>query len=79
MMEPMEDNPLGLPLGQDNLPHQLRLTRPEGLDAARRTNLFTIVLEHLAAIEGMFFFNSLHQPHQVAAILIIEEDNNTHT
>ena len=25
--------------------------------------------------EGMFFFNSLHQPHQVAAILIIEEEN----
>ena len=79
MMEPMEDNPLGLPLGQDNLPHQLWLTRPEGLDAARRTNLCTIVLEHLAATEGMFFFNSLHQLHQVAAILIIEEDNTTHT
>ena len=42
MLEPMEENPLGLPLGQDNLPHQLRLTRPEGLDAARRTNLLQI-------------------------------------
>ena len=79
MLEPTEENPLGLPLGQDNLPHQLRLTRPDGLDAARRTNLCTLVLEHLAANEGTFFFNSLHQPHQVAAILIIEEDNTTHT
>ena len=78
MMEPKEDNPLGLPLGQDNLPHQLRLTRLEGLDAARRTNICAIVLEHLAATEGMFFFNSLHQPHQVATYLIIEKDNTTH-
>ena len=78
MMEPTEDNPLGLPLGQDNLPHQLWLTWPEGLDATRRTNLCPIVLEHLAVTKGMFFFNSLHQPHQVVAILIIEEDNTTH-
>ena len=78
MLEPTEENPLGLPLGQDNLPHQLRLTRLEGLDAARRTNLCTIVLEHLAATKGTFFFNSLHQPLQVVAILIIEEDNTTH-
>ena len=78
MMEPTEDNPLGLPLGQDNLPHQLQLTRPDGLDATRRTNLCTLVLEHLAPSQGTFFFNGLHQPHQVAAILIIEEDNTTH-
>ena len=78
MLEPTEENPLGLPLGQDNLPHQLRLTLPDGLDAARRTNLCTLVLEHLAVTEGTFFFNSLHQPHQVAAILITEGDN-THT
>ena len=80
MLEPTEDNPLGLPYGQeDNLPHQLRLTWPEGMDAARRTNLCTSVLEHLATSQGTFFFNSLHQPHQVVAILIIEEDNTTHT
>ena len=37
------------------------------------------MLEHIAATEqGMFFFNSLHQAHQVAAILITEEEN-THT
>ena len=36
------------------------------------------MLEHLATSQGMFFFNALHQPHQVAAILIIEEEN-THT
>ena len=70
---------MGLPLGQDNRPHQLRLTRPDGTDATRRTNLCTLVLEHLAENQGTFFFNSLHQPHQVAAILIIEEDNTTHT
>ena len=75
MMEPTEANPLGLPLENGGLPHQLRLTRPEGLDAARRTNLCTLVLEHLAATEGTFFFNSLPQPHQVAAILITEGDN----
>ena len=77
-MELTEAKPLGLPLGNDNLLHQLWLTRPEGLDAARRTNLCTLVLEHLAATEGTFFFNSLHQPHQVAAILITEGEN-THT
>ena len=78
MLDPTEDNLLGLPLGHDNCPHQLRLTRPEGTDAARRTNLCTLVLEHLTENQGTFFFNSLHQPHQVAAILIIEEEN-THT
>ena len=72
----MEDNPLGLPYGQeDNLPHQLRLTGPEGAGAARRTNLCTLLLEHLATSQGTFVFNSLHQPHQVAAILIIKEEN----
>ena len=59
MMEPMEANPLGLPLENGGLPHQLPLTRPEGLDAARRTNLCILVLEHLAATEGTFFFNIL--------------------
>ena len=79
MLEPVVDNPLGLPYGQeDNRLHQLRLTQPEGTDAARRTNLCTTVLEHIATAKGMFFFNSLHQSHQVAAILIIEEEN-THT
>ena len=77
MMEPTEPNPLGLPL-ENHLPHQLRLTQPEGLDAAWRANLCTLVLEHPAATEGTFFFNSLPQPHQVAAILITEGDN-THT
>ena len=77
MMEPMEANPLGLPLEKGSLPHQLRLTRPEGLDATRRTNLCTLVLEHMAATQGTFFFNGLHRPHQVAAILIIEEDNTS--
>ena len=73
------DNPLGLPYGQNNRPHQLWLSRPEGTEAARRTALCTTVLEHIAATEqGMFFFNSLHQAHQVAAILITEEEN-THT
>ena len=78
MMEPTEANPLGLPLENGSLPHQHRLTGPEELDAARRTNLCTLVLEHLAATEGAFFFNSLPQPHQVAATLITEGDN-THT
>ena len=54
------DNPLGLPYGQNNRPHQLRLQQPEGMEAARRTALCTPVLEHLAtADQGMFFFNSL--------------------
>ena len=73
------DNPLGLPQDQNNHPHQLWLQRPEGTEAARRTALCTPVLEHLATTkQGMFFFNSLHQAHQVAAILITEEEN-THT
>ncbi len=79
MLEPTEANPLGLPMGPDNLPHQLWLTRPNRLDATGRTNLCTPVLEHLATSQGTFFFNTLYQPHQVVAILIIEEDNTTHT
>ena len=78
MMEPTEANPLGLPLENGSLLHQLWLTRPEGLDATRRTNLCTLVLEHLAATEGTFFLNSIPQPHQVVPILITEGDN-THT
>ena len=58
MMEPMEANPLGLSLENGGLLHQLRLTWQEGLDATRRTNLCTLVLEHLAATEGTFFFNT---------------------
>ena len=69
---------MGLPLGADELPHQLWLTRPNGLDTAGRTNLCMPVLEHLAASQGTFYFNALIQPHQVAAILIIEEDNTSH-
>ena len=76
-MEATEENPLALPL-EDGLPHQLRLTRPEGMDPARRTNICTAVWEHLATTNGMGFFNGLTQQHQIAAILIIEGDN-THT
>ena len=80
MGEPTAANPLGLPLGEDGSPHQLRLTRLEGMEAARRTNLCTLVLDYLSEnqAEGMFFFNSLHRQHQVAAILIVEE-GGTHT
>ena len=79
MLQPTEANPLGLPLGADEAPHQLRLTRPNRLDGAARTNLCTPVLEYLAASQGTFYFNALTQPHQVAAILILEEDNTSHT
>ena len=75
--QPSVDNPLGLPLEQDNSPHQLRLTRLEGQDVGRRTNLCTPVLDHLVTIGGTFPFNGLIQLHQVAAMLIREE-NNTH-
>ena len=80
MGEPTAANPLGLPLGEDGSPHQLRLTRLEGTEAARRMNLCTLVLDYLSENrgEGMFFFNSLHQQDQVAAILIVEE-GGTHT
>ena len=80
MGKPTANNPLGLPLGQDNSPHQLRLTRLEGTEAARRTNLCTLVLDYLSENQGqgMFFFNSLHQQYQVAATLIVEEEG-THT
>ena len=70
------DNPLGLPWDQNNLPHQLRLRWAEGMEAARRTALCTPVLEHLATTDqGIFFFNGIHQAHQVVAILIAEEGN----
>ena len=80
MGEPTAANPLGLPLGEDGSVHQLWLTRLEGTEAARRTNLCTLVLDYLSENrgEGMFFFNSLHQQDQVAAILIVEE-RGTHT
>ena len=80
MGEPTAANPLGLPLGEDDSPHQLWLTRLEGTEAARRTNLCTLALDYLSENrgEGMFFFNSLHQQDQIAAILIIE-DVGTHT
>ena len=70
------DNPLGLPQDQNNCPHQLQLRQPEGTEAARKTALCTPMLEHLAMTnQGIFFFNSLHQAHQVAAIPINEEEN----
>ena len=77
-MEATEDNPLALGLEEGGLPHQLRITQPEGVDAARRSNICTTVLEHLATTNGMGFFNGLTQLHQIAAILITEGDN-THT
>ena len=79
MLQPMNANPLGLPLEEDEAPHQLRLTRPKALDGAPRTNLCTPRLEYLANSGGTFYFNALTQPHQVAAILIQEEDNTSHT
>ena len=74
------DNLLGLPRDQNNRAHQLRLRRSDGTEAARRTALCTPVLEHLATTDqGIFFFNGIHQAHQVAAILIAEEANpHTH-
>ena len=73
------DNQLGLPRDQNNHAHQLRLRRLDGTEAARRTALCTPVLEHLAMTnQGILFFNGIHQAHQVAAILIIEQEN-THT
>ena len=80
MGEPTTANPLGLPVGEDRSVHQVWLTRLEGTEAARRTNLCTLVLDYLSENrgEGMFFFNSLHQQDQVAAILIVEE-GGTHT
>ena len=77
-MEATEANLLALPLENGGLPHQLRLTRPLGVDAIRRTNLCMTVLEHPAATNGMGFFNGLTQLHQIVAILITEGDN-THT
>ena len=74
-MEASEENPLALPMEEDGLPHQLWLTRPDRVDTTRRTNICTIVLEYLATTNGMGFFNGLTQPYQIAAILIVEEDN----
>ena len=79
MLQPKNANPLRLPLEEDEAPHQLRLTRQNRLDGARRTNLCTPRLEYLATSQGMLYFNALTQPHQVAAILIQEEDNTSHT
>ena len=74
MGEATAANPLGLPLGEDGSIPQLRLTRLEGTESARRTAICTLVLDHLSEgqAEGIFFFNTLHRQHQVAAILILE-------
>ena len=79
MLQPTNANPLGLPLGEDEAPHQLWLTWPNGLDGAPRTTLCMPRLEYLANSGGTFYFNALTQSHQVAAILIQEEDNTSHT
>ena len=79
MGEATAANPLGLPLGEDGSIPQLRLTRLEGTESARRTAICSLVLDHLSKgqAEGIFFFNNLHRQHQVAAILI-QEPGGTH-
>ena len=74
MGESTAANPLGLLLGEDGSIPQVRLTRLEGTESARRTAICTLVLDHLSEgqAEGIFFFNALHQQHQLAAILILE-------
>ena len=74
MGEATAANLLGLPVGKDGTIPQLRLTRLEGTESARRTAICTMVLDHLSAnqAEGIFFFNALHRQHQVAAILALE-------
>ena len=79
MLQPTNANPLGHPLEEDEAPHQLRLSWSNRLDGAPRTTLCTPRLEYQAASQWMFYFNALTQPHQVAASLILEEDNTSHT
>ena len=76
MEDIMVDNPLGLPREQNNQAHQLRLRRPDGTDAARRTALCTPVLTYLATTnQGIMYFNGLHQVHQLTAILITDNES----
>ena len=79
MGEATAANLLGLPLGEDGSIPQLRLTRLEGKESARRTAICTMVLDHLSEnqAEGIFFFNALHRQHQVVAILV-QEPGGTH-
>ena len=74
MGEATAANLLGPPLGEDGSIPQLRLTRLEGTESARRMAICTMVLDHLSEgqAEGKFFFNALHRQHQLAAILILE-------
>ena len=77
MEEITAEHPLGLPRDQNNQAHQLRLRRPEGMDAARRTTLCTLVLAHLATTnQGIMYFNGLHQIHQLATILLADEEGS---
>ena len=68
MEDIMQDNPLGLPRGQNNQAHQLRLKWPEGTDGTRRAALCSPVLTHLATIN-----QGIEQIHQMAAILLTEK------
>ena len=75
MAEVNEVNPLGLLLGADGHPHQLRLVQPEGQDVGRRTTLCTAAFYYLIQSRGTGYFNNLERPHQIAAILIRDEAN----
>ena len=73
----MNENPLNLPLGANEQPHQLRLRRLTDQDAGRRVALCTPVLNHITTTNATALFNALERAHQIAALQIEEEDGTT--
>ena len=70
------NNPLNLPMGAHGRPHQLRLRRITDPDAGRRVAICTPVLNHINTTRATTLFNGLERAHQIAALLIEEEDGN---
>ena len=70
------ENPLNLPPGANRRPHQLRLQRLTDQDAGRRVALCTLVLNDITTRNSTALFNALERAHQIAALLIEEEDGN---
>ena len=74
-----EANPLGLPRNEQGGVHQLELKQHEGTGAEARGPTCIDVVRFLPTIlNGVVTFNSLLLTQQIAAILIMETDQQSH-
>ena len=74
-----QENPLGLPRDDQGGVHQLRVEVLAGTDHEPRANACTCLCGFLPTLpNGVTIFNNLTLPQQMAAVLITEEDQQTH-